>query len=323
VKGAAGLAGADEIRVGISSCLLGQKVRHDGGHKQDRFATDVLARFVTFVPVCPEVEVGMSVPRETIRLERRSGGVRLVAPKSGEDHTEAMRAWSEARVRALEKLDLSGYILKKDSPSCGMERVRVHGGKMATRDGRGAFASVLMERMPLLPVEEEGRLCDLALRENFVERVFAYRRVKDLFARRFTVGDLVRFHSAEKLLVLAHEPAAYTRLGRLVAQAKALPRAAVASRYAEVHAAALAKLATRGRHTNVLQHMAGYFDEGATPDDRRELAGTIEDYRRGLVPLVVPLTLVKHHVRRLGVGYLASQRYLDPHPKELMLRNHG
>jgi uncharacterized protein YbgA (DUF1722 family)/uncharacterized protein YbbK (DUF523 family) len=314
---------AEEIRVGISSCLLGQQVRFDGGHKLDHFAKDLLGRFVTFVPVCPEVEVGMGVPRETIRLERRAGAVRLVAPKSGTDHTAAMRAFSEARVRELAALDLSGYVLKKDSPSCGMERVRVWGGKIATRDGRGAFAQVLLERLPLLPVEEEGRLRDLPLRENFVERVFAYRRVKDFFAARWKLGDLVAFHAAEKLLVLAHEPAAYTRLGRLVAQAKALPRAEVARRYAEGHAAALAKLATRGRHTNVLQHMAGYFKDGATAEDRSELAAAIDDYRRGLVPLVVPVTLVKHHVRRLGVEYLAAQRYLDPHPKELMLRNHG
>jgi uncharacterized protein YbgA (DUF1722 family)/uncharacterized protein YbbK (DUF523 family) len=323
VNAPAAFPAAQEIRVGISSCLLGEKVRHDGGHKQDPFAKDLLARFVTFVPVCPEVEVGMGIPRETIRLERREGAVRLVAPKSGTDHTHAMRAWSEVRVRELEALDLSGYLLKKDSPSCGMERVRVYGGKVATRDGRGAFASALMERLPLLPVEEEGRLHDLPLRENFVERVFAYRRVKELFGRRWTVGDLVRFHAEEKLLVLAHEPAAYARLGRLVAQAKALPRAEVAQRYAGLHAAALAKLATRGRHTNVLQHMAGSFKERATPEDRRELAEAIDDYRRGLVPLVVPVTLVKHHVRRLGVEYLAAQRYLEPHPKELMLRNHG
>jgi uncharacterized protein YbgA (DUF1722 family)/uncharacterized protein YbbK (DUF523 family) len=323
VSGPAEFPGAEEIRVGISACLLGQKVRYDGGHKLDHFATDLLARFVTFVPVCPEVEVGMGVPREAIRLERRAGAVLLVAPKSGTDHTGAMRAFSEARVRELEALDLSGYVLKKDSPSCGMERVRVWGGKVATRDGRGAFAQVLMERLPLLPVEEEGRLRDLPLRENFVERVFAYRRVKDFFAARWKLGDLVRFHAAEKLLVLAHEPAAYARLGRLVAQAKALPRGEVARRYAEGHAAALAKLATRGRHANVLQHMAGYFKDGATAEDRSELAAAIDDYRRGLVPLVVPVTLVKHHVRRLGVEYLAAQRYLDPHPKELMLRNHG
>ncbi|HET9598132.1 MAG TPA: DUF523 and DUF1722 domain-containing protein [Anaeromyxobacteraceae bacterium] len=316
-------AGAGEIRVGISSCLLGENVRWDGGHKEDAFATGLLARFVTFVPVCPEVEVGMGVPRETIRLERRAGGVRLVAPGSGTDHTEAMRGWAERRVAQLARLDLSGYVLKKDSPSCGMERVRVHGAKgPPARDGRGAFAAVLMERLPLLPVEEEGRLHDLALRENFVERVFAHRRLRDLFTGRWSVGDLVRFHSAEKLLVLAHEPAAYARLGRLVAGAKGRDRADVAREYAEVYMGALRKLATRGRHANVLQHMAGYLKDLASPADRAELAEAIGDYRRGLVPLVVPVTLLKHHVRRHEIAYLAGQRYLEPHPKELMLRNH-
>jgi uncharacterized protein YbgA (DUF1722 family)/uncharacterized protein YbbK (DUF523 family) len=313
-----------EIRIGISSCLLGQNVRYDGGHKKDAFATGLLARFVTFVPVCPEVEVGMGTPRETIRLERRGDGVRLVAPKSGIDHTDAMRRWAERRVSQLEKLDLSGYVLKKDSPSCGMERVRVHGarGGPPARDGRGAFAAVLLDRLPLLPVEEEGRLHDLPLRENFVERVFAYRRLRDLFAGRWSQGDLVRFHTAEKLLVLAHEPAAYARLGRLVAGAKGRPRGEVAREYAEVYMGALAKLATRGRHANVLQHMAGYFKETASPADRAELGEAIADYRRGLVPLIVPVTLLKHHVRRHDVAYLAGQRYLEPHPKELMLRNH-
>ena len=312
----------EEIRVGISSCLLGESVRYDGGHKRDRFATDVLARFFTFVPVCPELEVGMGVPREPIRLVRREGGVRLVAAKSGVDHTDAMRRFAERRVRALAKLDLCGYLVKKDSPSCGAERVRVWGGPVPSRDGRGAFARVLMEKLPLLPVEEEGRLHDPALRESFVERVFAYRRVKDLSAGRWKLGDVVAFHSAEKLLVLAHDPAAYARLGRLVARAKDLPRGELAERYASEYLRALAKPATRGRHANVLQHMAGYFKEAAPPEDRRELADAIEDYRRGLVPLLVPLTLVKHHVRRCGVEYLARQRYLDPHPKELMLRNH-
>jgi uncharacterized protein YbgA (DUF1722 family)/uncharacterized protein YbbK (DUF523 family) len=311
------------IRIGISACLLGQSVRYDGGHKEDVFATGLLARFVSFVPVCPEVEVGMGVPREPIRLERRPGGVRLVAPGSGADHTDAMRRWAERRVRELERLDLSGYVLKKDSPSCGMEGVRVHLPRgRPSRDGRGAFAAVLVERLPLLPVEEEGRLHDLALRENFVERVFAYRRLRDLFAGRWSVGDLVRFHTAEHLLVLAHEPAAYARLARLVAGAKGRPRADVAREYAEVYMDALRKLATRGRHTNVLEHMAGYFKDLASPDDRAELRVAIGDYRRGLVPLVVPVTLIKHHARRHQVAYLAGQRYLDPHPKELMLRNH-
>jgi uncharacterized protein YbgA (DUF1722 family)/uncharacterized protein YbbK (DUF523 family) len=319
----ASASGGPPVRLGVSSCLLGERVRYDGGHKKDDFLTGLLARFVELVPVCPEVELGLGTPREPIRLQRDGDLVRLVAPKSGKDHTEPMRRFAERRVRALARLDLCGYVLKKDSPSCGMERVRVWGGRMPSREGRGAFACVLMAELPLLPVEEEGRLRDPALRESFVERVFAYRRLKDLFQGRWTVGDLVSFHAAEKLLVLAHEPAAYQRLGRLVAGAKGAPRAEIARAYAEVYMSALARPAPRGRHVNVLQHMAGYLKDLASADERQELAEAIEDYRRGLVPLVVPVTLVKHHVRRHGIAYLAGQRYLEPHPKELMLRNHA
>src|SRR5512146_3029154 len=314
--------GWDEIRIGISACLVGERVRYDGGHKKDAFLTDILARHVTFVPVCPEVELGLGTPREPIRLQREGGLVRLVAPASGLDHTTAMLRYARARMAELERLDLSGYILKKDSPSCGMERVRVWNCGVPSRTGRGAFAAVLMERLPLLPVEEEGRLHDPALRENFIERVFAHRRVRALFARRWTIGELVAFHASEKLLVLAHDPAAYRTLGRLVARAKATPRGHVAVGYADGFLRALARAATRGRHANVLQHMAGYVKEIASDDERRELQECISDYRRGLLPLLVPITLMKHHVRRHRIEYLAGQSYLDPHPKELMLRNH-
>jgi len=313
----------EEIRIGISSCLLGQNVRYDGGHKKDAFVTGPLARFVTFVPVCPEVEVGMGIPRPTIRLVRLGGEVRLRDPKHGLDHTDAMRTWAEARLAGLEKLDLSGYVLKKDSPSCGMERVKVYSEKgPGVRDGVGLFAEVLVRRMPLLPVEEEGRLNDLPLRENFIERVFAYRRLTTLFAGRWTVGDLVRFHTAEKLLLLAHEPKAYQSLGRLVAGAKRLPRREVEKAYGETYMKALRAPATRGKNANVLEHMAGYFKDRLGPAEKAELRETIADYRRGLVPLVVPLTLLRHQVRVHGAPYLDGQVYLEPHPKELMLRNH-
>jgi len=315
---------ADEIRVGISACLLGQNVRYDGGHKRDAFLTGALARFVTFVPVCPEVEVGMGVPRPSIRLERAGAELRLRDPKHDVDHAAAMRRWAEARVAALERLDLSGFVLKKDSPSCGMERVKVHSGKgPGVKDGVGLFAETLLRRMPLLPVEEEGRLNDLALRESFVERVFAHRRLAALFRGRWTLGDVVRFHSAEKLLLLAHRPEAYRALGRLVAGAKRLPRAELARAYGEQYMAALRAPATRGRHANVLEHMAGYFKDRLGAAEKAELRETVADYRRGLVPLVVPLTLVRHHLRVHGAPYLDGQAYLEPHPKELMLRNHA
>jgi uncharacterized protein YbbK (DUF523 family)/uncharacterized protein YbgA (DUF1722 family) len=309
------------LRVGISSCLLGQKVRYDGQHKRDDFLADRLAEYVEYVPVCPEVELGLGVPRETIRLERRPAGAALVAPRSGRDLTRDMRAYAEERVAWLGTQDLDGYVLKKDSPSCGMERVKVWGAHQATKDGVGLFAAVLMERLPHLPVEEEGRLHDDVLRENFVERIFAHRRLKELFRPRWALGELVAFHSREKLLLLAHEPAGYQRLGRLVATAKGRPRAEVAAEYAAGFLAGLRKVATKGRHANVLQHVAGYLKH-LPSEDRQEVAGAIDDFRGGLVPLVVPVTLLRHHVRRERIEYLAGQSYLEPSPKELMLRNH-
>jgi len=314
----------DEIRIGVSACLVGEAVRYDGGHKRDAFLTDTLARFVRFVPVCPEVEVGLGIPRETLRLERDGRrGTRLVATKSGADHTSRMHRFAASRVAKLRDADLCGFVLKKDSPSCGLERVRRydHNGVPA-REGRGLFAAALVERLPLLPVEEEGRLRDPALRENFLERVFAYRRLRSAFRPRWTIGDLVRFHTAEKLLLLAHDPAGYRDLGRLVAGAKRTDRRDLRDRYATGFMQAMASKATKGRHANVLQHMAGYFRETLSAEDRRELEERVEEFRRGLIPLIVPITLFRHHVRREGVAYLAGQTYLEPHPKELMLRNH-
>ncbi len=311
------------IRIGVSACLLGEKVRFDGGHKRDAFLTDTFGPFVEWVPVCPEVECGLGTPREPIRLMRVNGEVRLLTVKTGHDLTAVMDRYSEARVAQLASDDLSGYVLKKDSPSCGMERVKVYDGRGApAKSGRGRFAAVLLERFPDLPIEEEGRLSDPRLRDNFVERVFAYARVRALFRGRWNLGALVRFHTAHKLVLMAHSPAAYRQLGRFVARARTLPRAEVERRYTGSFMATLAVLATRRRHVNVLQHMAGYFRDSLNRESRAELVAAIDEYRRELVPLVVPVTLVRHHVRAQGVSYLAGQVYLDPHPRELMLRNH-
>jgi uncharacterized protein YbgA (DUF1722 family)/uncharacterized protein YbbK (DUF523 family) len=311
------------IRLGISSCLLGSPVRFDGGHKRDRFLTDQLGPFVEWVPVCPEVELGMGVPRETVRLVRDGEDLRMLAVRSGTDHTRAMRAFAERRVRELAALDLCGYVLKKDSPSCGLLRVRVHSGRgMPERKGRGLFAEALTRAFPHLPVEEEGRLGDPALRESFIERLFAYRRLRSLFAGRWSRGDLVRFHTAHKLQLMSHSPQAYAALGRLVGEAKARPRAALRQRYEEGFMAALALRATPRRHANAMHHMLGFFRTRLDAASKQEILGLIEDYRRGLVPLVVPLTLIRHWVRRFDVAYLRGQHYLEPHPRELMLRNH-
>jgi uncharacterized protein YbgA (DUF1722 family)/uncharacterized protein YbbK (DUF523 family) len=311
------------IRVGISACLLGQEVRFDGGHKRDRYITDTLGKFFEWVPVCPEVEMGLGTPRETLRLVGDPEAPRLVFAKKGEDQTELMRAWASSRLDRLAKTNLSGYILKSDSPSCGMERVRVYRPSgIPSKDGVGLFARALMARFPLLPVEEEGRLHDLPLRENFVERIFCYRRWRDLVAGGLTRGKLVAFHTAHKLLLLAHSPKHYTELGRLVANGKALSPKELEGRYGEFFMAGLTVKATAKKHTNVMQHILGYLKRDLDARDKAELLTVINDYYRGIVPLVVPLTLLKHHLTRVNVPYLQDQIYLNPHPKELMLRNH-
>jgi uncharacterized protein YbgA (DUF1722 family)/uncharacterized protein YbbK (DUF523 family) len=310
------------IRVGISTCLLGQEVRWDGGHKRQPFLTEVLAPYFEWVPVCPEVEIGMSIPREPVQLVRDQGELRMLGTRSRRDWTEPMREFSARRVRALERLDLCGYVLKKDSPSCGMERVKVRDAKgMPKRDGRGLFAEALLRENPVLPVEEEGRLEDPVLRENWIERVFAYRRLRSLFEGRFSLGRLVAFHTAHKLQLLAHSNEAYRRLGRLVAGAEALPRAELRRRYESGFMEALAVRATPRRQVNVLQHCLGHFRDRLDAKTRAALAAQVADYRKGLVPLVVPVTMIRHYVELHGIDYLAGQVYLEPHPKELMLRN--
>jgi len=316
---------ARSIRLGVSSCLLGETVRYDGGHKRDRFLTDLLGSFVEWIPVCPEVEVGMGTPRPALRLVREGEGgeVRMVEIASGRDHTRAMQRYASRRVRALGGLELCGYVLKKDSPSCGMTRVKVYGEKNASkREGRGIFASRLMDAYPNLPVEDEGRLNDANLRENFIERVFAYRRLRDLFRGRWTRGQLVAFHTAHKLQLMAHALEPYRELGSLVASVKQRPREEVRETYQAVFMGALSRVATRARNTNVLQHAAGHLRKGLDSASRAELAELIHDYRLGKVPLVVPITLLRHHARHLEVDYLNGQTFLEPHPKELMLRNH-
>ena len=311
------------LRIGISACLLGQQVRYDGGHKRDRFLTDTFGLFVEWVPVCPEVEAGFGTPREAMRLVDDDGRLRLVTVKTGVDLTSRMERFAHRRVEQLAAEDLSGYVLKKDSPSCGVERVKVYNQHaVPSRSGQGLFAAALCARYPHLPVEEEGRLSDPRLRDNFVERVFAYRRLRELFASRWTVGSLVRFHTAHKLTLMAHSVVAYRELGRLVATASTAKRSDLEGDYTRRFMTALAALATPRRHTNVLQHMAGYLKTVLDADSKAELQGAIEDYHRGLVPLIVPITLLRHHIRHHGVAYLAGQTYLEPHPRELMLRNH-
>nr|MBA2601151.1 DUF1722 domain-containing protein [Actinomycetota bacterium] len=312
----------ERVRVGVSSCLLGERVRFDGGHKRDAWLTDVFGEYVEWVPVCPEVEIGMGAPRESIRLQRAGQDVRLVAPKSGRDFTEEMKAFAARRANELTDHDLVGFVFKKASPSCGIARVRIYEENgMPGSSGPGLFSAHVMERWPILPVEEEGRLRDARLRDNFVERVFAYRRLKSLFAEHWTLGDLVAFHSAHKLTLLSHSQAAYRELGRIVAGGKGLERDELRHLYSEKFMGTLARVATRKSHTNVLHHVMGFFKDVLGTQDRHEILRLVEDYRTGLVPLVVPLTLIGHHLDRSDISYLQEQVYLQGQPKELKLRN--
>jgi uncharacterized protein YbgA (DUF1722 family)/uncharacterized protein YbbK (DUF523 family) len=298
-------------------------VRFDGGHKKDRYLTDVLGEYVEWVPVCPELEAGMGVPRESVRLTGSPESPRMTGTKSAADWTGPMNEFSKNRVRQLESLHLSGFIFKSDSPSCGMERVKVYGSSgMAARNGRGLFAGAFMKHFPLIPVEEEGRLNDAKLRDNFIVRMFAYHRLQQLIRRGFTRGDLVTFHSSEKYLLLAHSPKHYQILGKLVADAKSHTAAALRDRYAGLFMEALAVKSTVKKNVNVLQHILGFLRDHLNSAEKENVLCVIDDYAKELVPLVVPLTLIQHFVSLYNVPYIREQLYLKPHPKELMLRNH-
>jgi uncharacterized protein YbgA (DUF1722 family)/uncharacterized protein YbbK (DUF523 family) len=310
-------------RIGVSRCLLGEEVRYDGGHKLDRFLTDVLGRYVEWVPICPEVEAGLGTPREAMRLVGDPQHPRLVTIESGIDHTHALGTMTTNRIETLKKLDLSGYVFKKGSPSCGIERVRLYNEQgIPNRKGIGLFARAFMKQFPLTPVEEEGRLCDPTLRENFIERVFCYRRWQDLIQRRATKQALVQFHTIHKYLLMAHHAQQYEMLGRLIGQAHQYRSKELAHRYGELFMNTLAVKATVRKHVNVLQHIIGHFKDRLSANEKSELLSVIGDYHRGLSPLVVPLTLIKHYVQIFDVSYIRDQVYLNPHPKELLLRNH-
>jgi uncharacterized protein YbgA (DUF1722 family)/uncharacterized protein YbbK (DUF523 family) len=313
----------EKIRLGISACLLGQNVRWNGGHALDRFLAFTLGKYVEYVPVCPEVECGFGIPRDTFRLIGDPQDPRLVIPRTGADHTERMRAWARKRVAELEKEDLCGFIFKSDSPSSGMERVKVYDEKgMPRKIGTGIFARIFMEHFPLTPAEEEGRLHDPALRENFIEQIFACKRYCDAMDGSGPAGRLVDFHTRNKLLLMAHSQKHLKEMGALVARAKEIKPTELTERYRTLLMDAMALKPTAAKHENVLLHILGYFKKNLTPDEKQELLEVIRQFKRGLIPLIVPVTLLGHYVRKYDQPYLKEQTYLHPHPAELMLRNH-
>jgi len=314
----------EQLRIGLSTCLLGENVRFDGGHKRDRFVTDTLGQFLEFVPVCPEMECGLGVPRESMRLVGKPESPRLVTNRTKIDHTERMITWARKRVQELEKEDLCGFIFKSRSPSSGMERVRVYNEKgIPEKKGVGMFARIFMEHFPLLPVEEDGRLHDIRLRENFIERIFALKRWRDLLDEKRSRGRLVAFHTQHKLLILSHSQKHSRILGKLVAAAKSISPKQLYPQYQSLFMETLKLKATVKKNINVLQHMMGYFKKQLSADEKHELLETFDQYREGYIPLIVPLTLIKHYVRKYDQPYLKQQVYLNPHPIELKLRNHA
>ena len=312
------------IRVGVSACLLGQRVRYDGGHKADPFMIDTLGRYFCWVPVCPEMEIGLGTPREPIRLEGDVSAPRLVGTVSGRDHTAAMQHFAAQRLSQLAELGLHGYILKKNSPSCGMQGVRVYGASGRPRhSGRGLFAQALMAWLPSLPVAEEGRLQDPAARQHFIERVYACHRWRGFLASNPAPRDLVQFHARHKLSLMAHSRSHDQALRRLVARCGEGLNADVLDAYGDLFMAALQVRATRKKHANVLFHIQGYLKHHLGTPDKAVLTACIDDYRQGLVPLTAPLDLLRGHFRRFPCPYVETQTYLNPYPDDLMRLLHA
>jgi uncharacterized protein YbgA (DUF1722 family)/uncharacterized protein YbbK (DUF523 family) len=315
----------EKIRIGVSSCLLGEKVRWNGEHKQDHFVRDVLGKYFQYISVCPEVEMGMGVPRETVALHGSLEKPRMIAKESGTDWTQEMNRYVKERILSLTQDDLSGYIFKSKSPSCGLRKIpvssEIQGGKV--HQGSGVFANAFAKNFPLIPVEEEGRLNDLEIRENFLVRIFSFYRLKNsLFADKANHGTLVKFHTQHKFLLLAHSRKYYTVLGNIVACGKSNSWQQTLESYTAIFMEALTLKSTSKKNTDVLLHMMGFLKKLLSAEDKKKILEVIEDYRKELVPLIVPVTLIQHYAKKYDVQYLRDQIYLNPHPKELMLRNH-
>lgn len=314
----------NKIPVGVSSCLIGEKVRWNGDHKQDRYLKDVLFEYFEWVPVCPEIEVGMGVPRETVALYGEPENPQMLSKKTKTDWTEKMNSYSIKRIKQKDFNALCGFIFKSKSPSCGISRIAVHErpGAQSSKQGQGLFAKAFINKFPLVPTEEEGRLNDFKIRENFIVRVFSFYRLQQLFSKTKKRGALVKFHEENKFLLLAHSRNHYRELGRIVANIKEFEWNDARDLYCQKFMEALTFKSTSKKNSDVLMHMLGFFKKLLNSDQKKDILEAIDDYRNGLTPLIVPLVLIRHHVRIHKIDYLTDQVYLNPHPKELMLRNH-
>lgn len=314
----------EKIRIGVSSCLIGEKVRWNGDHKQDRYVREILSRYFEYIPVCPEVEVGMGVPRETVALYGDPEKPSMISKKTQTDWTKPMEKYIKSRINTLSADDLCGYIFKSKSPSCGMGRVPLYSefGSHKVKHGPGMFANAFINSFPLVPTEEEGRLNDPRIRENFIVRVFSFKRFNLLLNEKFSLGQWVKFHTQHKFLLLAHSRKHYDELGELVAHSKTIKPSELKKKYGELFMEALTSKSTPKKNTDVLLHMMGFLKKLLTKIEKEDILSTIEDYRSEILPLIVPVTLIRHQVKKHNIEYLHDQVYLNPHPKELMLLNH-
>lgn len=314
----------NKIKIGVSSCLIGEKVRWNGDHKQNHYVREVLANYFEYVSICPEMEVGMGVPRETVALYGNLEESRMISKKTQTDWTQPMQKYIKSRLNTLTHDNFCGYIFKSKSPSCGLGRVPVYSefGSHNVRHGPGMFAQAFTNKFPLVPTEDEGRLNDPRIRENFIVKVFSFFRLQELFTKQFSLGALVKFHTQQKFLLLAHSRKHYDALGQLVAKPKSIKIEELKDRYGKIFMEALTFKATPKKNSDVLFHMMGFLKKILSKGEKEDILSTIEDYRKELLPLIVPVTLIRHQVNKHNIEYLKDQAYLNPHPKELMLRNH-
>ena len=314
----------EKIKIGVSSCLLGEKVRWNGDHKKNHYVSEILENYFEYVSICPEMEIGMGAPRETVALYGSLEKQRMISKKTQTDWTSPMNDYIKNTMKSLTHEGLCGYIFKSKSPSCGLSRVPVYSklGSDKARHSSGMFAQAFVKRFPLVPIEDEGRLNDPKIRENFIVKVFSFYRLQSLFKQNFSIGALVKFHTQQKFILLAHSRKHYNSLGQLVAKSKTTGMELLKKKYSEIFMEALTYKATAKKNTDVMLHMMGFLKKLLSKEEKQDILNVIEDYRKQLLPLIVPITLIKHHVNKHKIGYLIEQSYLNPHPKELMLRNH-
>ncbi|WP_426106737.1 YbgA family protein [Pseudomonas sp. TWR1-1-3] len=309
-------------KIAVSACLLGAEVRFNGGHKESRLCSQALTQHFEFVPLCPEVAIGLGIPRQPVRLVGNPLQPQAVGTvDSTLDVTRPLHDYGVEMAAA--HTDICGYIFMQKSPSCGLERVKVYqdSGRPAELSGRGIYARAFCDAQPDLPVEEDGRLNDPVLRENFMTRVYAYSAWQALLKQGVTRRSLTEFHARYKYLLMAHHPVQYKTLGNLLGSLGKQDPMGIAPQYFSELMKALKKCATRRTHTNVLQHISGYLKQAISAEDKQEVQQLIGQYLHGIVPLVVPLTLLKHHFRLHPHPYISRQVYLQPHPEDLSLRN--